>query len=119
MSYIQKQGQDAAWEKGVMRNLATDVILYGRIQTTEFKAKKLKTVLDRLVTFGKKGTVSARREAAKFLRNETDDKNVKAVKKLFDEIAPKYKDRNGGYTRVLKVKNRKGDNAPIYLIEFV
>lgn len=119
MSYIQKQGQDAAWEKGVMRNLATDVILHGRIQTTEYKAKKLKSILDRLVTFGKKGTVAARREATKFLRNETDENNVKAVKKLFDEIAPKYKDRSGGYTRVLKVKNRRGDNAPICLIEFV
>ncbi len=119
MSYIQKQGQDAAWEKSVMRNLATDVILYGRIQTTEYKAKKLKAILDRLVTFGKKGTVAARREAAKFLRSETDANNVKAVKKLFDEIAPKYKDRSGGYTRVLKVKNRRGDNAPICLIEFL
>ena len=119
MSYIQKQGQDAAWEKGVMRNLATDVIIFGRIQTTEYKAKKLKSILDRLVTFGKKGTIAARREAAKFLRNESDANNVSALKKLFDEIAPKYKDRNGGYTRVLKVKNRRGDNAPICLIEFV
>lgn len=119
MSFIQKQGQDAAWERSVMRNLATAVIVNGGIKTTEYKAKELKTIVDKLVTLGKKNTVAARRSAAGYLRKVDAGNGKDAVQKLFDEIAPKYADRNGGYTRVLKIGNRRGDDALMCIIELV
>jgi len=102
-----------------MRNLATDVILYGKIKTTETKAKKLKRIVDRLITYGKKQNLAGRREAKKFLRDKVDAKGQSALQKLFTEIAPKYLDRQGGYTRILKLENRRGDNTLICLLELV
>ncbi len=119
MSFIHKQGRDTAWEKSVMRNLSTAVIVNGRIETTLWKAKELKPIIDRLVTLGKRNTLNSRRQAAGYLRKVDAGNGQDAVQKLFDEIAPKYANRNGGYTRILKLANRRGDDAPMAIIELV
>ena len=109
-----------SWQrKALLRDLITDLIINGRIETTEAKAKELKRLADRMVTLGKKGDLHARRLAAEMVRFEKAEDGQFAIQKLFDEIAPKYKDRNGGYTRVLKLVPRRGDNAEMAIVEFV
>lgn len=116
-----KFGRTADHRKAMMRNLATSVILYGRVETTEMKAKDMRSVVDHLITLGKKGDLSARRQAAAYVRNVVADEKTKqtVLQKLFDEVAPKYKERNGGYTRVIKTGVRRGDAAPMAFIELV
>jgi len=97
----------------MLRNMVTDFLRLGRIRTTDSKAKELRSFAERLITNAKAGTLHARRRAAMVLR----DKEV--VRKLFAEIAPHFKDRPGGYTRITKLGYRVGDNAPISLIELV
>ena len=94
-------------------NLAAALIEHEVITTTDAKARDLRRYTEKLVTLGKKGTLAARRNAYARLRN--DD----AVSRLFDELADRYKDRHGGYTRLMKLGPRKGDNAPMTIIEFV
>lgn len=113
-----KAGFTASKNKSLLRNLVTDLIQYGKVETTLATAKELSRLADRLVTYGKKGDLNSRRLAAAIIRNEKAG-DVTALKKLFDEIAPSYKDRNGGYTSVLKTGVRKGDNAPTALITWV
>ena len=99
----------------LMRGLAVSLIRDGSIKTTEAKAKELRPFAERLVTYAKTGTLASRRRATSVLgepKNET-------IKKLFDEIAPKYKERNGGYTRIIKTRMRKGDSAPMAIIELI
>ena len=86
---------------------------YERIETTEAKAKELRKVADKMLTLAKRGDLHARRQALAYIMDED------VVKKLFDEIAPKYKDRQGGYTRIIKKGFRQGDAAPIVIIELV
>ena len=105
--------------KALFRDLITDLILNGRIETTVSKAKELKRLADKMVTLGKKGDLAARRQAAELIRFETDEEGKYALQKLFDEIAPKFANRNGGYTRVLKLGPRRGDATEMALIEFV
>ena len=107
--------------KAMLRNLATSVILYGKVETTEAKAKDMRSVVDELITLGKRGDLHARRQAAAYIRNVVADeaKSQTVLQKLFDEVAPKYADRNGGYTRVVKTGTRKGDAAPMAYIELV
>ena len=116
-----KFGRNADHRKAMLRNLATSVIIYGKIETTEAKAKDLRSVVDEMITLGKKGDLAARRQAAAYIRNVVADEKTQqtALQKLFDEIAPKYADRNGGYTRVVKTGVRKGDGAPMAYIELV
>jgi ribosomal protein L17 len=115
-----KLGRTADHRKALLRNMATDVIIHGKIETTEMKAKELRSVVDGLVTLAKRGDLHARRQAASYVRNVTDKKTGKtAVQVLFDDIGPKYADRNGGYTRVVKTGYRRGDNAPLAIIELV
>ncbi len=115
-----KFGRTADHRKAMLRNLATSVILYGKVETTEAKAKDMRSVVDELITLGKKGDLAARRQAAAYLRNVVDEKTQKTVlQKLFDEVAPKYADRKGGYTRVVKTGFRHGDAAPMAYIELV
>lgn len=116
-----KLGRNSAQRKALLRDLVTDLIIYERIETTEHKAKELKRLADKMVTLGKKGDLSSRRRAAEVIRFEVanEETNQNALQKLFDDIAPKYAERNGGYTRVLKVGPRKGDGAPMAIIEFV
>jgi large subunit ribosomal protein L17 len=105
--------------KALLRDLVTDLILNGKIETTLTKAKELKRLADKMVTLGKTNTLHSRRQAASFIRFEKDDKDNYAIQKLFNEIAPKFASRNGGYTRVIKTGFRRGDSAPMAIIEFV
>ena len=116
-----KLGRDSAKRKALLRDLVTDLIINERIETTLHKAKELQRLADRMVTLGKKNTLAARVQAAKTVRFEyvDEEKTQYAVQKLFDNIATKYKNRNGGYTRILKTGQRKGDAAPMAIIEFV
>jgi len=97
----------------MLRNLVTSLFEHERVETTVMKAKEARRVAERLITLGKKGTLHARRRAASVLLKKS------VVKKLFDEIAPRYTDRNGGYTRILRVGYRKGDGAPLAFLELV
>lgn len=116
-----KFGRKADHRKAMLRNLATSVILYGRVETTEAKAKDMRSVVDELITLGKKGDLAARRRAAAYVRNVVADEATQqtVLQKLFNEVAPKYADRNGGYTRVVKTGTRRGDGAPMAFIELV
>jgi large subunit ribosomal protein L17 len=106
-------GGSPAHERLMLANLATQLFEHGRITTTEAKAKRLRPYAEHLITFGKRGDLHARRQVLKRL----NDKSV--VHTLFAEIGPRYVDRPGGYTRILKLGNRKGDNAPMAIIELV
>lgn len=108
-----KLNRNAEHRKALMANLATSVLEKGRITTTTAKAKEARGVVERLVTYAKRGSLHARRIAAKTVRNET------ALKKLFDQIGPDFKDRSGGYTRVLKLGRRRGDAAELAILELV
>ena len=104
----------------MLRNLATSLVMHRKITTTKHRALELRSVADKLVTWGKQGDVAARREAAKVLYNVKDPKTGKtALQILFEEIAPEYQERNGGYTRVTKTVQRVGDAAEMAEIEFV
>jgi large subunit ribosomal protein L17 len=106
-------GGGPAHEKLMLANLATSLFEHGRITTTEAKAKRLRPLAEKLVTFAKRGDLHARRQVMTTIR----DKNV--VHHLFAEIGPRYENRPGGYTRITKVGPRKGDNAPMAVIELV
>jgi len=108
-----KLNRTKAHRRALFANLAVSLITHEQIKTTLPKAKDLRRVADKMVTLGKKGTVSARRQAMAYLRSED------AVKKLFDTLAGRYEERPGGYTRVLKAGFRYGDAAPMVVIEFV
>jgi len=107
-----KLSRTSAHRKALFRNLVLSLIQHERIKTTDAKAKELRRYADRMVTLGKRGDLAARRLAFAFMQSRD------AVKKLFDEIAPRFKDRAGGYTRVVKFGVRRGDAAPISIIEF-
>ena len=109
-----KLSRDSAHRKALMMNLSREVLDHERIQTTEAKAKAVKPELERLITLGKRGDQHSRRLAMSRLGQ---DKFI--VYKLFEEIAPRYADRPGGYTRILKLGPRHGDNAPMARIELV
>src|SRR5690242_38163 len=106
-------GGSSSHQKALLANLATSLFEHGRIKTTEPKARALRPYAEKLITHAKKGALHNRREVLKKIR----DKDV--VHTLFAEIGPFYADRNGGYTRIIKVENRKGDNAPMAVIELV
>ncbi|MGV0642647.1 50S ribosomal protein L17 [Mycolicibacterium sp. XJ879] len=106
-------GGSSSHQKALLANLATSLFEHGRIKTTEPKARALRPYAEKLITHAKKGTLHNRREVMKKIR----DKDV--VHTLFAEIGPFYADRNGGYTRIIKVEARKGDNAPMAVIELV
>jgi len=116
-----KLGRNAAQRKALLRDLVTDLIINGRIETTYHKAKELQRLADKMITLGKTNTLSSRIRAAKIIRFEYTDESKQqyAIQKLFDEIAPNYRNRDGGYTRVLKLGPRRGDSAPMAIIEFV
>jgi large subunit ribosomal protein L17 len=108
-----KLGRTTAHRKALLRNLATALLEHERIITTEPKAKELRRVADKLVTLGKRGNLHARRQALQTVRSD----NV--VQKLFNEIAPRFAERQGGYTRVLRLGYRPGDAAAMAVIELV
>lgn len=97
----------------MLRSLTTSVLKHGKIHTTETRAKEVKSIADKMITLGKRGDLHARRQALSYLLDEA------VVTDLFDKIAPKYSDRNGGYTRILKEGPRRGDSAEMVILELV
>lgn len=114
-----KLGRKTDNRMALLRNLASDLIIHERIETTEAKAKELKSVVEKMITLGKRGDLHARRQAASFLYHQQASEDESVIQKLFDDIAPRYEDRQGGYTRVLKLGARRGDGAPMAIIELV
>ena len=109
-----KLGRTSKHRRSMLANLTKDLIMNERIETTETRAKEVRNCFDKMITYGKKGSLVARRSALAFLQNDNE-----AVKKVFNDLSIRLKDRNGGYTRVLKVANRRGDNAPMAIVSFV
>lgn len=126
MSY-RKLGRTSSQRKALLRDLTTDLIMNESITTTEARAKEIRSTTDKMITLGKKGTLSARRQAARFIRDEVadvreeDEKVVvqTALQKLFSDIAPRYKERQGGYTRIYKTMPRRGDGAAMVILKLV
>ena len=108
-----KLNKNSSHRKAMFMNLSNALIKHEQITTTLPKAKELKRFIEKIITLGKKNDLSSRRKAISVLQ----DHNM--TKKIFDTLADRYKDRNGGYTRVIKLGNRFGDNAPMAVIEFV
>lgn len=114
-----KLGRDSGHRQALLRTMATDLIIKGKMETTEKKAKELSSVVDKLITKAKRNDLANRREVASYIRNVVTADGKTALQVLFDEVAPKYKDRKGGYTRVTKTNTRKGDGAPLAIIELI
>lgn len=113
MPGYRKLGRTSAHRKAMLRNLVTDLLREGRITTTDTRAKEARRQAEKMITLAKRGGLHARRQALAYVYDET------VVTKLFDEIAPKYADRQGGYTRILKLGPRQGDNAEMVFLELV
>ena len=126
MSY-RKLGRTSSQRKALLRDLTTDLIVNGSIKTTEARAKEVRKTADKMITLAKRGDLASRRQAAAFLRNvvadvKEDGDNVRvqsALQYLFEELAPKFADRKGGYTRILKTMPRRGDGSQMVVLEFV
>ncbi|MBW1605346.1 50S ribosomal protein L17 [Lactobacillus sp. Sy-1] len=126
MSYRKLQ-RTSAHRRSLLRNLTTELLINGQIKTTEARAKEVRSTTDKMITLGKRGDLSARRKAAAFLQNviadakqDGDTVTVQtALQKLFDDVAPKYSDRNGGYTRMYKTMPRRGDGASMVILQLV
>ena len=116
-----KAGYTVSKDKNMLRNVSTDLIIYGKVEVTAKVASQLKTIVDHLITLAKRGDLHARRQAAAYVRDvwANKEETQTALQKLFNEIGPRYADRNGGYTRALKLGNRRGDNAPMCIVELV
>ena len=113
MAY-RKLGRTNKHRKSMLANLTKNVIMNERIETTETRAKEVRKFVDKMISYGKDGSLVARRKALAFLHNDNT-----AVKKVFDELAPRYANRNGGYTRILKLTERRGDDALMVILELV
>lgn len=110
---MRKLGLRSDQRRAMLRNMTTSLIKEERIETTLTRAKEVQRLADKMISLGKQGSLHARRQALAYLLDES------VVKKLFDEIAPRYKERPGGYTRILRTGYRRGDSAPMALIELV
>ena len=108
-----KLGRDAAHRKALYANLTSALIEHGRIKTTVAKAKEVRPVAEEMITLGRRGDVPARRQALKFLRSQD------VVHKLFSDVAPRFRDRPGGYSRIVKLGPRQGDAAEMAYLELV
>ena len=113
MPGYRKLGRNTAHRKAMLRNLVTDLLREGRIFTTDTRAKEAGRIAEKMITLAKRGDLHARRQVLSFVYDET------VVTKLFEEIAPKYAERNGGYTRILKLGPRRGDCAEVVFLELV
>jgi large subunit ribosomal protein L17 len=118
MAY-QKLGRDASARKALFRDMVTDLFIYERIQTTEAKAKELRSIAEKLITLAKRNDLHARRQVAQFVRREQANDNQDAIQKLFGDIAPRFAERQGGFTRIVKLGPRRGDAAPMVYLELV
>ena len=113
MAY-RKLGRTNKHRRSMLANLTKEVINSGKIETTETRAKEVRKFVDKMISYGKDGSLVSRRKALAFLHNDS-----KTVSKIFDELAPKYANRNGGYTRILKLSERRGDDALMVILELV
>ena len=113
MAY-RKLGRESRIRRSILAGITKDVLTHGYVVTTEARAKEARKFVDKMITYGKKGTLISRRKALAFLHNDKD-----VVSKVFNELAPKYADRNGGYTRIIKLKERVGDDALMVRLELV
>ena len=113
MPGYRKLGRPTAHRKAMLRNLVTDLLREGRISTTEHRAEEARRQAEKMITLAKRGDLHARRQVLAYVYDED------VVTKLFDEIAPNYADRNGGYTRILKLGPRRGDCAEVVFLELV
>jgi len=106
-------GRNSSHRKAMFRNMVTSLFEHERVQTTDAKAREVRRVAEKLITLGKRGDLHARRQALAYVRSKT------VVAKLFAELSPRYANRPGGYTRIVKLGSRRGDNAPMSLVELV
>ena len=113
MAY-RKLGRETRVRRSILAGLTKDVIMNESIVTTEARAKEVRKFVDKMINYGKKGTLVSRRKALAFLHNDNE-----VVSKVFNELAPRYESRNGGYTRIIKMTERKGDNALEVILELV
>ena len=113
MAGYRKLGRTSSHRKSMLRNLVTDLLEYGKIQTTVARGKEAQSIAEKMITLGKRGDLHAKRQALSYITRED------VVKKLFDETAPKYEERNGGYTRIIRIAPRRGDAAEVVLLELV
>ncbi|WDV45395.1 50S ribosomal protein L17 [Clostridiaceae bacterium M8S5] len=113
MAKLRKLGRPTDHRNAMLRNLTTSLLHHGKIETTVTRAKETKRMAEKMITLGKRGDLHARRQALSYLY----DKDV--VKALFEEIAPKYAERNGGYTRILKLGPRRGDGSEMVILELL
>lgn len=118
MAY-QKLGRDSSARKALFRDLVTDLFIHERIETTEAKAKEVRSIAEKMITLAKRGDLHARRQVASFVRREQATEEQDVIQKLFSEIAARYSERQGGYTRILKLGPRRGDAAPMVYLELV
>ena len=109
-----KLGRTNKHRRSMLANLTRNLIKYERIETTETRAKEVRKFVDKMISYGKDGSLVSRRKALAFLQNDNE-----AVKKVFDVLAPRYANRNGGYTRILKLDERRGDDALMVILELV
>ena len=114
MAIYRKLNRESRIRRSILAGLTKDVVNYGYVVTTEARAKEVRKFVDRMITYGKKGTLVSRRKALAFLHNDS-----KVVDKLFNELATRYETRNGGYTRIIKLKERRGDDALEVRLELV
>jgi large subunit ribosomal protein L17 len=119
MTAYKKVGRDSSARKALFRDLVTDLFIYERIETTEAKAKAVRSIAEKLITLAKRGDLHARRQVASFVRREMAQEGRDAIQKLFADIALRYTERKGGYTRILKLGPRRGDAAPMVFLELV
>ena len=113
MPGYRKLGRPSAHRKSMLRNLTTELFKHGRIETTSMRAKEIRRIAEKMITLAKRGDLHARRQCLAYIKDED------VVTKLFDEIAPKYAERHGGYTRILKLGPRQGDAAETVFLELV
>lgn len=113
MAGYRKLGRSSSHRDLMLRNMATSLLENGKIKTTVTRAKEVQKQVEKMISLGKKGDLHSKRQALSYLTSET------VVKNLFDEIAPKYQERNGGYTRIIKLGPRRGDGAPMAIIELL
>lgn len=113
MAY-RKLGRETRQRRSILSGLTKTVLSNGYVVTTEARAKEVRKFVDKMISYGKNGSLVARRKALAFLHNDSE-----TVKKVFDELAPKYANRKGGYTRILKLTERRGDDALMVILELV
>ncbi len=119
MPNYRKLNRRSDQRKAMLRDLVTHLIVHERIETTETKAKEVSRIMDKMITHGKKNTLESRRRAAQIVRFTEANEDQNALQKLFADLAPRYQERQGGYTRIMKIGPRRGDATEMAIIELV